>query len=73
MFMATKENVTSEVFSFFLMSLIAGASNQMFFIVDNHTIHSSSESLGYKKSTHGKKRLFDLSPCSPAFNLNERV
>lgn len=54
MFMATKENVTSEVFSFFLMSLIAGASNQMFFIVDNHTIHSSSESLGYKKSTHGK-------------------
>lgn len=72
-FMATEDNVTSEVFVSFLKRLIAGASNPIFLIVDNHAVHRSSEVRDFVKSTKGKLRLFYLPPYSPELNPDEHV
>ena len=72
-FMATEENVTSEVFITFLKRLIAGTSNPIFLIVDNHAVHRSSEVRDFVKSTQGKLRLFYLPPYSPELNPDEQV
>lgn len=72
-FMATEDNVNSEVFITFLKRLIAGASNPIFLIVDNHAVHRSSEVRNFVKSTKGKLRLFYLPPYSPELNPDEHV
>ena len=72
-FMATEDNVTSEIFITFLKRLIAGASNPIFLIVDNHAVHRSSEVRDFVKSTQGKLRLFYLPPYSPELNPDEQV
>lgn len=72
-FMATEDSVNSSVFITFLKRLMAGASQPIFLIVDNHAVHRSTEVRDFVKSTHGRLRLFYLPPYSPELNPDEHV
>jgi transposase len=72
-FMATEGNVTAEVFIEFLKRVITKAQNRIFLILDNSSVHRSTEVRNYVKSTHGRLRIFFLPPCSPELNPDEHV
>jgi len=72
-FMATEGNVTAVVFIEFLKRLITKAAKPVFLIVDNHSVHRSSEVREFVKSTKGKLHLFYLPPYSPELNPDEHV
>ena len=72
-FMATEENVTAPLFIEFLKRLIDKAPTTVFLIVDNHSVHRSSEVREFVKSTDGRLRLFFLPPYSWELNPNEDV
>lgn len=72
-FMATEQNVTSSVFIEFLKRLIDKSPAAVFLIVDNHSVHRSSEVRDFVRSTDGKLRLFYLPPYSPELNPDEHV
>lgn len=72
-FMVTEDSVNSSVFITFLKRLIAGASQPIFLIIDNHPVHRSTEVRDFVKNTQGKLRLFYLPPYSPELNPDEHV
>jgi len=72
-FMATEDNVDGSVFITFLKRLIAGSTQTIFLIVDNHSVHRSTQVRDFVKSTQGKLRLFYLPPYSPELNPDEHV
>lgn len=72
-FMATEGSVTAPVFIQFLKRLICKAPRPVFLILDNHSVHRSSEVREFVKSTNGKLRLFFLPPYSPELNPDEHV
>jgi len=72
-FMATEGSVTSMVFIEFLKRLIHKATRPVFLVVDNHSVHRSTEVREFVKSTEGKLRLFYLPPYSPELNPDEHV
>jgi len=72
-FMATEGSVTSSVFIEFLKRLIHKAKRPIFLIVDNHSVHSSTEVREFVQSTKGKLRLFFQPPYAPELNPDEQV
>jgi transposase len=72
-FMVTEGSVTSSVFIDFLKRLIAKAERSIFLIVDNHSVHRSSEVREFVRSTNGKLRLFFQPPYAPELNPDELV
>jgi transposase len=72
-FMATEKSVNSPVFIEFLKRLIANASRPVFLILDNSSVHRSSEVRQYVESTNGKLRIFFLPPYAPELNPDEHV
>jgi transposase len=72
-FMATEKSVNAEVFIEFLQRLIINAEHPIFLILDNSSVHRSSEVRTFVESTKGKLRLFFLPPYSPELNPDEHV
>lgn len=72
-FMATEDRVNSAVFIEFLKRLLTNATRPIFLIVDNHSVHRSSEVREFVKSTNGRLRLFYLPPYAPELNPDEHV
>lgn len=72
-FMATEGSVTSSVFIDFLKRLIHKAKRPIFLIVDNHSVHRSTEVREFVQSTNGKLRLFFQPPYAPELNPDEQV
>lgn len=72
-FMATEKNVNAEVFIEFLKRLITNVEHPIFLILDNSSVHRSSEVRAFVESTKGKLRLFFLPPYSPELNPDEHV
>jgi transposase len=72
-FMATEGNVNAEVFIEFLKRLITKAEKPVFIILDNSSVHRSTEVRNYVESTNGRLRIFFLPPYSPELNPDEHV
>lgn len=72
-FMATEKSVNSSVFIEFLKCLIANTTGPVFLILDNSSVHRSSEVRQYVESTNGKLRIFFLPPYAPELNPDEHV
>lgn len=72
-FMATEDRVNSAVFIEFLKRLLTNATRPIFLIVDNHSVHRSSEVREFVKSTNSRLRLFYLPPYAPELNPDEHV
>ncbi len=71
--MATEGNVNAPVFLEFLKRLIHKATRPVFLIVDNHSVHHSSEVREFVQNTKGKLWLFFLLPYSAELNPEEHV
>lgn len=72
-FMITEDSVNSLVFIEFLKKLLVGTKRPVFLILDNSSVHRSTEVKEFVKSTNGKLRLFFLPPYSPELNPDEHV
>jgi transposase len=72
-FMATEENVNATVFIEFLKRLVADSDKPVFLVLDNSSVHRSSDVLKYVESTKGKLRIFFLPPYAPELNPDEHV
>ena len=72
-FMATEDSVNSAVFVEFLKRLIAKTEKPVFLILDNCSVHRSTEVQKFVKSTNGKLRIFFLPPYAPELNPDEHV
>lgn len=72
-FMATEENITSQIFIQFLKRLAYKADTPIFLIVDNHAVHHSDKVLEYVQNTEGRLRIFYLPPYSPELNPDEHI
>jgi transposase len=72
-FMATEGSVNSTVFIEFCKRLIANSEKPVFLILDNCSVHRSTEVCKFVESTSGKLRIFFLPPYAPELNPDEHV
>ena len=72
-FMATEKSVNSPVFIEFLKRLIVNTTRPVFLILDNCSVHRSSEVRQYVEGTNGKLKIFFLPPYAPELNPDEHV
>ena len=68
-----KGGVNADVFIEFLKRLIAGATREIFFIVDRGPAHVARKTKAFVESLNGALRLFYLPPYSPDRNPDELV